>query len=213
MKFPVALLAVWIVATASGIAISRYQSHLSPQIKEIHSRNDALLDVLGQSRTLLARYLWFKMDIYHEVLDEQNVPVSKQVQVIPLLRLVTLLDSSLTDAYDVLAYDLVKGHGKVSEALFLLDEGLQSSPHNPVLLTRKALILHQDKRDAEALGAAQKAVAFSTEEFAVLNANRLLYWSAKNVGRKDLMAQALQVLRAMRPEDKLWIREAAALHS
>ena len=213
MKPSATLLIVWILATVSGLVVSNYRPQMPQERQQIRSRNDALLDIFGQSRTLLARYLWFKMDIYHEVLDEQNVPVEKQAQVIPLLRLVTLLDPSLTDAYDLLAYDLVKGHGKIKEALHLLEEGLGNAPHNPTLLIRKALILHQNKQYTETLSPAEKAVTYTTEEFDILNANRLLYWSAKKVGRRDLMSKALKTLRTMRPDDKLWIREEAAFNS
>lgn len=213
MKPALSLLAAWILAIVSGLVVSTYTPQMPNHSFQIRSRNDALLGIFGQSRTLLARYLWFKMDIYHEVLDEQEVPVHKQAQVIPLLRLVTLLDPSLTDAYDILAYDLVKGHGRIKDALSLLEEGLASAPHSPILLLRKSLILHQNKQFAEALGTAEKAVIFTTDEFDVLNANRLLYWSSKAVGRRDLMARALHTLRTMRPDDKLWLREEAAFNS
>lgn len=177
----------------------------------MRTRNDALLEVLGQSRTLLARYLWFKMDIFHEVLDMQGVATESQAQVLPLLRLVTLLDPTLTDAYDIMAYDLVRGHNRVDQALELLDEGLERNPQDATLLMRKALILINQKRHAEAVMPADKATRLVTDEFDVLNANRLLYWSAKEVKRKDLMAKALDVLLSMRPEDNLWRREAEGL--
>lgn len=205
----VVLLGVWLLAVISGSLLSGYQPQA--QADRQRTRNDVMLDVLGQSRTLLARYLWFKMDIFHEVLEQQGVKVEEQAQVLPLLRLVTLLDSSISDAYDIIAYDLVNGHGKVTEALAILDEGLEHDPNNPLLLMRKALILSQRKRHAEAIGPAEKATNLVTEEFDVLNANRLLYWSAKALKRRDLQAKALAVLRARRPNDRLWEKEYAGM--
>ena len=213
MKFRAFLLGLWCLAIASGMAISNYQPSQYLQEPQMRTRNDALLDVLGQSRTLLARYLWFKMDIFHEVLDVQGVATESQAQVLPLLRLVTLLDPTLTDAYDIMVYDLVRGHNRVDQALELLDEGLERNPQDAILLMRKALILINQKRHAEAVIPADKATRLVTDEFDILNANRLLYWSAKEVKRKDLMAKALNVLISMRPEDNLWRREAEALKS
>lgn len=207
----VVLLGVWLLAVISGSLLSGYQPQA--QADRQRTRNDVMLDVLGQSRTLLARYLWFKMDIFHEVLEQQGVKVEEQAQVLPLLRLVTLLDSSISDAYDIIAYDLVNGHGKVTEALAILDEGLEHDPNNPLLLMRKALILSQRKRHVEAIGPAEKATNLVTEEFDVLNANRLLYWSAKALKRRDLQAKALAVLRARRPNDRLWEKEYAGMRA
>ncbi len=209
----VILLGVWLLAIVSGSLLSGYQPQAKAEASEQRTRNDVMIDVLGQSKTLLARYLWFKMDIFHEVLDEQGVKVEHQAQVLPLLRLVTLLDPSISDAYDIIAYDLVKGHGQVQQALDLLDEGLEHDPNNTLLLMRKALILIQEKRYAEAIGPAEKVTGLVSEEFDVLNANRLLYWSAKALKRQDLQAKALTVLMARRPDDSLWQREYAGFQA
>ena len=211
MKPSLALLGIWCLAVVSGAVISGHQPAERLATPLERSRNDVMLDVLGQSRTLLARYLWFKMDIFHEILDEQGVQVEKQVQVLPLLRLVTLLDPTITDAYDIIAYDLVKGHGQVEQAIDILDEGLDRDPTNTTLLMRKALILVQRKRFAEALAPAEKATALVSDEFDILNANRLLYWSAKGAKRTDLMRKALDTLLAKRPDDPLWNNEKAVL--
>ncbi len=38
-------------------------------VKPVIRYQDVLLDLLGEGRTMLARYLWFKMDLLHEQMD------------------------------------------------------------------------------------------------------------------------------------------------
>lgn len=174
-------------------------------------RGDILLDVLGEFRTVMARYLWFKMDLFHEVLDDQGVAPSEQSEILPLLRMVSLLDPSMTDAYDNMAWDLYKGHRQVDQALEIISEGLERNPGSYGLHFRRALICYQNERYAPSLEAARQAVALAQDEFEALNGYRVLYRAALALEDRDAMRDALDGLQAARPNDPLWKTERAKL--
>ena len=93
----------------------------------------------------------------------------------------------------------------------ILDEALAQSEGSFSIHFRRALILYQSGRYDDALQSSKRALQFSKDEFDVLNANRMMYWSAKQVGDKVAMGKALDALRASRPDDKLWKSEEAAM--
>jgi tetratricopeptide (TPR) repeat protein len=153
------------------------------------------------------------MDLFHEMLDDEGVAPEQQTEVLPLLRMVSLLDPTMTDAHDIIAWDLYKGHGQTEQALKILDEALSRSEGSFSIHFRRALILYQTGRYDDALQSSKRALEFSKDEFDVLNANRMLYWSAKQVGDKVAMRRALGALRASRPDDELWKSEEAAMNA
>jgi tetratricopeptide (TPR) repeat protein len=203
------LLAAWAALVIGGIVLGGQYQSLAPSASR--ERADILLDVFGEFRTVLARYLWFKMDLFHEVLDDEGVDHDKQVEILPLLRMISLLDPSMTDSYDNIAWDLYKGHKLDKQALSILDEGLERNPRSFQLWFRRALITHQMKDYQASVDAARKAVEFAQDEFDVLNANRILYWSAKETKEKAPMISALDKLIEMRPQEQLWRTERAKL--
>lgn len=187
-----------------------HESQFRPPAADRQS-GDVLIDVLGEIKTVLARYLWFRMDLYHEVLDEQGVAPSRQDQVIPLLRMVTLLDSSMTDSYDQIVWDLYKGHGELDKAMELLEEGLARNPTSYELTFRKALILHMEEQYVDCQRFASTGLAITTDTVQQCDCLRLLYWSAKETKNTELRKRALSDLRRLRPDDPLWIREEKKL--
>jgi tetratricopeptide (TPR) repeat protein len=207
-------LALWLLLVLGGVGIERQHNAnfavLSGQQRE---RADVLLDVLGEFRTVMARYLWFKMDLFHEVLDDQGVASEQQTEVIPLLRMVSLLDPSMTDAFDIIAWDLYKGHRQTEQALKILDDGIARNQKSFTLYFRRALILYQAERYSEALPSALRAVELAQGEFDILNANRLLYWTASKTGDRELAIASLDVLLALRPQEKLWQTKRAELET
>lgn len=196
------LLAAWLVMVLFGASISSTSSDGKAPARD---RSDVLLDVFGEFRTVLARYLWFKMDLFHEVLDDEGVENSKQVEVLPLLRMISLLDPSMVDAYDNIAWDLYHGHRQTEQALEILEEGLAKNDNNFQLNFRYALILYKEKRMEEAMVYSQVAVSLAQDEFDKLNSNRLLYNSSKTLDALDVERQALNNLLSLRPNEKLWL--------
>lgn len=172
-----------------------------------------LLEAFGEGKTLMARYLYFKAEVYHEVLDIQGVPHAKQKDSLPLLRMVTYLDPSLTETFDLIAWDLWRGWGKTNEAIELLREALVSNPASHQLWFRLGFLLFQEKRYDDALEPILKSVEYASKAdiYEQLNANRLKFWLGKRVDRLDLQKEAIEVLYSIHPNNILFVREKKRL--
>ena len=211
MKGIVLALLGWLVLCGLGTTLQT-----APELHgsgEQRDRTDVLLDMFGELRTVLARYLWFKMDLFHEVLDDEGVENASQTEVMPLMRMVSLLDPSMVDAYDNIAWDLYRGHHQVEQSVAILREGLAKNKNNFQLNFRLALIFCKEKRMEEALESARVASRLATDEFDLLNSYRLYYYAAKNLGDIEGQRQSLQVLVRMRPHEIRWSRDFQSLGS
>lgn len=211
MKTGLMVAALWVTVILSGSLMDRWHEDQFLPPPEQRESGDVLIDVFGEIKTVLARYLWFRMDLFHEVLDDQGVAAEKQTEVLPLLRIVTLLDPSMTDSYDQIVWDLYKGHGKTESALKLLEEGLRRNPKSYELTFRKALIMHMEDKFKESAALASQALRLTQDEVRLADCLRLIYWSARETGNLPLQKRALQDLMTLRPGDAPWERESAKL--
>lgn len=198
---------VWLVVIVSGAGIASWHEALTGQEHQSRTKADVMLDVVGEFRTVIARYLWFKMDLYHEELEDLEDAQEKQAEIMPLLRMVSLMDPTLTDAFDLMAWEMHKQFNQGEQALALLGEGLARNPDSFELHFRRALILYQMKRYEECLQDAQKATALAEDEFDQLNSLRLVYWTAKELGDRSSQRWSLDRLLGLRPDEQLWILE------
>lgn len=205
------LLILWLSAILSGSALDLWHEKQFLPPPETRELGDVLIDVVGEFKTVIARYLWFRMDLFHEVLDDQGVEATKQSEVLPLLRMVTLLDPSMTDSYDQIVWDLYKGQGQVETAIQILDEGLLRNPTDHRLNFRRSLIAYLEKDYETSHQYAVKALSLTEEEFALLDSLRLIYWSSKERGDKETARRALHDLMKLRPGDPLWSKESKEL--
>lgn len=144
-------------------------------VKPVVRYQDVLLDLLGEGRTMLARYLWFKMDTMHEQMDDQRIETFRQKEVVPLLRMINYLDPYLTDAYDTLSYELYYGYRQLDKAVDLIDEGLKYSPDVYDLNFRRAFLAERQKDPVAAFQYARKALAADQDEMHNLAALRTMY--------------------------------------
>lgn len=211
MNVAKSLLAVWLLAIILGAKLDPWHERQFLPPPESQTADDVLVDVFGEIKTVVARYLWFRMDMFHEALDDQKVAADKQKEVLPLLRMVTLLDPSMTDSYDQIVWDLYKGHHKVKEARELLLEGIRKNPKAWDLRFRSSLIEYLEKNYDRSLEDAALGLPYATEEFDRLNTLRLIYWSAKELKRTEIQRQALQDIVVLRPDDPIWKREFKTL--
>lgn len=171
------LLGLWFAAAGLAGPLKRENLKLSPT-KPVIRYQDVLLDVLGEGRTMLARYLWFKMDTMHEQQDDNGVATFKQKEIVPLLRMINYLDPYLTDAYDTLAYELHHGYDQTEKAKELIDEGLQYSPASFELNFRKAFLAERTGDPTTAYEFARRALAADQEPMHNLAALRTMYRAA-----------------------------------
>ena len=213
MNAKVGLLAIWLSAILTGSALDLWHEEQFLPPPESREIGDVLIDVVGEFKTVIARYLWFRMDLFHEVLDDQGVEASQQSEVLPLLRMVTLLDPSMTDSYDTIVWDLYKGQGQTETALQLLEEGLKRNPSSYQLNFRRGLIAFLEKDYRTALDQGLKALKLTDKEFEQLDCLRLIYWSAKELDDRETQKRALVDLLVLRPEDALWSREMKKLQA
>lgn len=133
------MLACWLgVAGLSHVLVGRHEAYRQPQ--KIVRYQDLFLDALGEARTLLARLMWIQADLLHEQQESKGVDSFRQKEVIPLTRMVTYLDPTLVEAYDVIAFDLDEGFQQTRLAVDLVDEGLAYNPRSFVLNFRRALL-------------------------------------------------------------------------
>lgn len=171
------LLGLWLAAAGLAGPLKRENLKMSPT-KPVIRYQDVLLDLLGEGRTMLARYLWFKMDTMHEQQDDQGVATFKQKEVVPLLRMINYLDPYLTDAYDTLAYELYKGYDQLDKAVELVDEGLLYSPNSFELNFRKAFLAERKGDSMTAFEFARRALVADQDEMHNLASLRTMYRAA-----------------------------------
>lgn len=175
MKRPLPwLLALWLLAAGLAGPLKRENLKMSPT-RPVIRYQDVMLDLLGEGRTMLARYLWFKMDTMHEEQDDQGVSTFKQKEVLPLLRMINYLDPYLTDAYDTLAFELHKGYGQSLKAMELVDEGLLFSPNSYELNFRKAFLAERLGDSITAFEFSKRALLADQDEMHNLMALRTMY--------------------------------------
>lgn len=205
--------ASWIViflllaSVALNLSLTRLRHRDLPPAQT--GKNQALLELVGEGRLILGRYLWHKMDLFHEVLDEQGVRPEQQSEVLPLMRMVSLLDPSFVEAFDQIAYDIWKGHGLTEQALQILDEGLEKNPDSPALYFRKAHIFFMEADYREAVRYGNVAYAKSNDEFEQLNSLRLVLHSAEELEDVELQRRTLGLLLKLRPEDPYFTEKMA----
>jgi len=183
------------VAALSGYLKAEH-AKMNP-VRPLIRYQDVLLDVLGEGRTMLARYLWFKMDMMHEQQDDFSVATFKQKEVAPLLRMINYLDPYFTDAYDTLSYELYAGYGQVDKAIELVDEGLRYSPNSYELNFRRAFYAEKKKDYIAAFEYAKRALAADQDETRQLNALRTLYRAALNVRDPKTGVQVLDAMSGL----------------
>ncbi|GMU57231.1 MAG: hypothetical protein AMXMBFR33_63770 [Candidatus Xenobia bacterium] len=189
------LVCVVVVLAGNLFLPRRYTEEVALPAPPVRDRTDVLLSVLGESRTVMARYLWFKMDLLHEELQRQGYAAHQEVDVLPLLRMITLLDHSLVDAYDLISTDLHRGQSRSELALGLLNEGLAYNPNNSILLFRKARILFELKRHEEVWPVVDQALATGpTDPLMVRNLCRLGFHSSLSLGHKEKAESYLRLM-------------------
>lgn len=194
----VALLMV--LAWSNTVLPQWHEREFAPPV-EGRSRTDILLDLLGELRTFMARSLFMRADLYHHIMEEQGIPWQQEQDILPLFRMITVLDPHLVEAYDTASYDLVINFGRPKEGFAFLQEGLAQNPDSAQLHFGNAYLLFQTKDYAGTVPAAGRALQLSTDEFLSLNSIRLMAHANKELGRRDDEIHALRMWLTMRPDD------------
>lgn len=188
----------------------RYEKQFLPPTEE-RDNQGVLIEVVGEFRTILARYLYFKMDIFNEVLESQELERAESAELMPLLRMITVLDPSMTESYDQIAWDLFREQKEIKKALEITLEGVQRNPKSYQLSFRLAMLFYEAEKYHETRAAATKALQLTTERIETSNCLRLVYWASDKLEDRDTQRSVLKDLRELQPQDSLWVREEARL--
>lgn len=177
-----------------------HQEQFAPPV-EGRTRADILLDLLGELRTFMARSLFMRADLYHHVMESQGISWRQEQDILPLFRMIALLDPHLVEAYDTAAYDLVLNFGRPREGLEFLREGLRQNPDSAQLHGTLAFLLFQTGDYEGTIPAAGRTLQLSADEFLSLNAIRLMAHAQRKLGRREDEVHALRMWLTMRPDD------------
>lgn len=154
---------------------------------------------LGEFGKTLAAYLWLKSDFYwHEYQGDWR----KDEQIMPLIKMVTLLDPQMAQAYDFGGYHLAMNLGKVHEGVLYLKEGLKYNPDNPGLNFTYALVCRKIKNYYAAAYYGKKAFALSSDRFEKLNSLRIVYNSYADLGDYKDAAETCKLFLKISPKDQ-----------
>lgn len=221
---------VFLGLVLGGGGLSKWHEALVPRAGPL-TVTDVMLDVLGEIRTFIAQQLWFEADIWHHAMEEHGIAWTQEADLLPLYRMITLLDPRLVDAYDVASYQLVMNFNRAPEGIKFLDEGLAHNPQSYTLHYSKAFLTYQLKRYAVAVGEAEAARALavqlleeaqrqvpppSPEEMGqksidLLNAIRILAHSYRDLRDAPAERYYLQMWLRVRPDDPYPRRRLASL--
>lgn len=212
MKKSAGLISLWLVALLLGTGLSRWKdSKVTDVTNPVLSSHDALIGFVGEFRTVLARYLWFKVELYHEMAEEDGG--KSDPEVVPLMRLVTLLDPSMIESYDQIAWDLLKAFKDPDTATSILEEGLARNPSSYQLNFRRAFLAYSTKDNETARRYAATALGLTQDRFELLDCLRLIYWSSKADNLKEIQRRSLEDLLRLSPGDPSYTRELEQLNA
>lgn len=194
MKSRAFLLALWVGLAAFSWPLRQAHEKMQPA-KPLIRAQDVLLDLIGEGRTMLARLLWFQMDLMHEQQDESGVDTFKQKELVPLLRMITYLDPTFVDAYDTLAYELYKGFQHIDTSIELIDEGLRFNPDSFDLNWRRAFFAEKKMDWDNALLYSNRAYKLAKTDLELLATLRCLYRCAVHRNDPYLGLQVVDLMR------------------
>jgi tetratricopeptide (TPR) repeat protein len=198
------VLLLWVGLVLGSVPLRRFHERIEPPRPKVRFE-DVLLDLLGEGRTMLARLLWFKMDMMHEQLDDQGIDTFQQTQLVPLLRMVTFLDPTITDAYDTLAFELYHGQEKIEDAIKLLDEGLIFNKQSYELNWRRGLLAEKQGDWNTALVYANNALGAAGDDYIKrMGALRSVYRIAVHAQDPIMGMRVVDSIRALNPDIKLY---------
>lgn len=162
---------------------------------------DVMLDLIGETRTMLARYLWYYADNMHELREGEGAYAFKEDENLTVMVMVTKLDPYLDEAYDIVAWDLYKGYERKDEALAVLREGVIFNPKSFLLNWRLSFVLFAQKKFAEAIPPGELALVEARDDIDQLNTIRILFRSYEEVKDWNAALTMIDLWLKLRPGD------------
>jgi len=151
-------------AAADAYLTERTGSVLPSRVRK--ERGALVGNLLGQFRTVAANWLWMKADVYHHEYIEKDPHWTRNLDILPLMRMVTWLDPHFTQAYASAAWMLALYNARPGQARAFLQEGLRYNPQSPDLHQTMAIIAWRcDGNPRAALYHLRKARDFTKDAF------------------------------------------------
>ncbi len=134
----------------------------TPQV----AKTSAVYALAGEFRVVFANLLWIKADKYHHEFIHQNPDWTQDSDLLGMLRMITALDPTFTEAYASGVYMYADGQKDIIAAQDYLLEGLSNNPKSADLNRTAAIFYARRLEDPRtALVYARRAQKYTTDEF------------------------------------------------
>lgn len=145
----------------------------------------AFVVLTGEFRAVAANLLWLKVDKYHHEYAERHANWTEDSDVMPLIRLITMLDPHFAEAYLTGAWMLATGLNRVREAEAFVREGIRNNPRNAEMHSELAILYARRSHNLKlALVEARQAVRLAKDPFQRENAERLCRAIERDIGKR-----------------------------
>jgi hypothetical protein len=193
--------------------MTQWHERLFTSRQETLTASGVLLDALGEIRTFLAQTIYLETDLYHHEEERQGIIWTKERDIMPLYKMVTMLDPRFIDAYDVASYQLVVDFHRPAEGFAYLDEGIRNNPDSAQLHYDKAFLLQHEKRWQEALEEGSTALRLyapdpvkllqesHADQIPFVNAARVMAQCYGDLGNKAGEIYFRKVILMLQPDD------------
>jgi len=131
-----------------GILSVRGPSMLPPEARS--AQGAVYANIAGQFRTVLANMLWMKADQYHHEFIEHNPHWTQNRDVLPLMKMVTVMDPHFVQAYTNAAWMLGLYQNRPAEARAFLLEGLRWNPSSSEIYETLAILAWRNDHNPRA---------------------------------------------------------------
>ncbi len=193
-----------IIVISSGLILDKYSemSFENRNNNNIVTDNNpsALLDILGELRYTAAALLWMKVDYYNHEYEFRGFDYRTNESLMPLIRLITILDPHFVQAYDFGAYHLAVNLNKREESMKFLKEGLTNNPDSFELNWEYGFLFYFNKKYSESLPFLMKARTLRSQKTPVYEDWLKMVW---------IDSRIIKILQAngRNEEAKLYIKE------
>ena len=155
-------------------------------------------ELIGESRTILAAYIYIRADMYHHE-RETKLAWNKDPATLPLYRIITALDPKYVNAYDFGGWHLAKNFKKYNEGIGFLMEGLRYNPDSFQLYFTIGDVYYFKGDYRAAIKYYMKALVLAQHQVDIKNTLRRLYWSNRRIKHYKLAGQYLQMMYNLDP--------------
>jgi tetratricopeptide (TPR) repeat protein len=141
---------------------------------------------LGEFRYTLASMVWIKIDCYWHEFEFNTITNEQNTSIVPMLRLVTLLDPHFQQAYEIGGYFLSHDLGLTREAIDFLEEGVRNNPESFQINFDLGMLYFTGKQYKEAIPHILKSYKLTREKQEKINALRVLTYCYDSVHESSL---------------------------